>query len=551
VGLCIAQIVKNATNGSASSTFKDPKHWGVTDIDDVRLAKHSFGDYKSPERLQAEVQLSNYLNEYTQPRFIGASDGFTIALAAAAPGSGKSRLLDDAVRGQIAAEVRDDVVVRQFDPTNKLLFAITFNCGTTTLNCAYPLGSRCALEFFCGQSETSADLELEMIDRELARLLPSRSVSEVEEAVLDALEALFFHGRGDGSLGRTVLFVDEIGLARAAETTVYHRVVDWIGGNRVRDARGGHVSRRGAVFTDVKAFSEWAITTPSERSIVRLGLGLFDVWDPQVQRAIMLNVNAQPLWSNVKELPPKVWSLFASTGGRPRDIETILLSMSNPKDRKDAPVNDLDLVSEHRLMRELCRIDAAGEDATFCRYLLPSMLGLQFLVKRGLEVTRFGLDVASRALLNADLLSTKIGDSALPTPAQLSAAPAVSLRFAERLPGSLQSVFGRLVADTTFYELRGDGKDFEHIWVQLLQTHLMLQHRVRVGGDRTFFGRMAQLACRWVVPRARLEPRSQCSPAPMFVSRHCSRQSLRLVCTRRATRRSFARSCSIRLPSRS
>lgn len=284
MGLSIAHIVKAATDRSASLTFKDPKCWGVTDINDVRLAKHSFGDYKSPERLQTEVRLSKYLNEYTQPRFVGASEGFTIAVAAAAPGTGKSRLLDDAVRGQIAAEVRDDVVVRQFDPTNKLLFAITFSSGTTTVDCAYLLGSRCALEFFCGQPtpETSADLELEMIDRELACLLPGRSASEVEVAVLDALEALFFHGRGDGSLGRTVLFVDEIGLTRAAETTVYRRVVGWIGGNRVRDARGGFVSRRGAVFTAVKAFSEWALTTDSERSILRRGLGLFDVWDPKV-----------------------------------------------------------------------------------------------------------------------------------------------------------------------------------------------------------------------------------------------------------------------------
>jgi hypothetical protein len=198
----------------------------------------------------------------------------------------------------------------------------------------------------------------------------------------------------------------------------------------------------------------------------------------------MLNVNAQPLWSNIEELPPKVWSLFASTGGRPRDIETILLSMASPRDRQVAPVNDLERVREDRLMQELCRIDPAGQDATFCRYLLPSMLGLQFLVKDGLEVTRFGLDVASRALLNADLLSAATPAT---TPAVSFATPAVSLRFAERLPGSLQSVFVRLVADTTFYERRGDGKDFEHIWVQLLQTHLMLQYRVRVGGDRIHF----------------------------------------------------------------
>jgi hypothetical protein len=43
------------------------------------------------------------------------------------------------------------------------------------------------------------------------------------------------------------------------------------------------------------------------------------------------------------------------------------------------------------------------------------------------------------------------------------------------------------VRATTFCELRGDGKDFENVWVLLLQTHLLLQHRVRLGSDSDKF----------------------------------------------------------------
>jgi hypothetical protein len=55
------------------------------------------------------------------------------------------------------------------------------------------------------------------------------------------------------------------------------------------------------------------------------------------------------------------------------------------------------------------------------------------------------------------------------------------------LSWSLRSPSNNIVFDTTFYKLRGDGKDFEHVWVLLLQTHLLLQHRVRVGADRRLF----------------------------------------------------------------
>jgi hypothetical protein len=108
----------------------------------------------------------------------------------------------------------------------------------------------------------------------------------------------------------------------------------------------------------------------------------------------------------------------------------------------------------------------------FRRYLLPSLLNVQFLVHDGTNPTQFGLDVTSRALCNSDLLADHVVELLL---RQCRCA------FSQCLKGQLQSVFERLVRATTFCELRGDGKDFENVWVLLLQTHLLLQHRVRLG----------------------------------------------------------------------
>ena len=109
-----------------------------------------------------------------------------------------------------------------------------------------------------------------------------------------------------------------------------------------------------------------------------------------------------------------------------------------------------------------------------CSYLLPSLLNVQFRVRAGTNATQFGLDVTSRALCNSDLLATTGSN-----------APSLSLRFFTCLKGQLQSVFERLVRATTFCELRGvaTAKTFENAWVLLLQTHLLLQHRVRLGSD--------------------------------------------------------------------
>jgi hypothetical protein len=283
------------------------------------------------------------------------------------------------------------------------------------------------------------------------------------------------------TLGRSVLLVDAIGMVGGsdggvvAERDVYDSICAWVDDAGV-PASIGMAGRRGAAFSGVTMMSSWARESPdSRRRFVQLALGLFNVWDVGLQSAIKL-------WSKRETVPEKVWSVLALTGGRPRDIEEILMSLRN--------VNDLNAVTEARLLEALRNINLNGHDVIFQRYVLPSMLNVPFEVRVGPTVTRFGLDIASRALLNADLLAAEESFAAAPAGSESTApqislrVPAISLRFARHLPGALQSVFERLVHESA---LRDQSKEFGHIWVLLLQTHLMLQHRVRLGGDRLQF----------------------------------------------------------------
>jgi hypothetical protein len=469
VGGELAELAKKVASGSKFVKFKsDEKTWGVTGVNDERLTLHSFGEYKNHTRLEAEAKLTAYLCGFSEPRYAGGGDSFAIATAVAAPGTGKTRLLDDTVRGLIAADKSGDVL---FDPSDKLLLAITFN-GATTRACVHNVASRCVLEFFCCQpviddatlnKGADANTVLDAIDAELSRLVRG-PVATVEQDVLTALEALFFNARGS-SLGRSVLLVDEISKA-TNEGDVYRSVVEWVDACGVRVAgRSGFHSRRGAVFTGLSVQTPWAHENASGRSVVRLALGLFDVWDPQLQDAILLDMRKRPKWANVTILPAAIWSLLASAGGRPRDMEDILELMSQTGELIDK-VN-------HDVLLPLLRSPILGtEHVVFRRYLLPSLLNVQFVVHDGTNPTQFGRDVTSRALCNSDLLATTGSN-----------APSVSLRFYECLDGPLKEVFSRLVRATTFYELSGAGKDFEKVWVLLLQTHLLLQHRVRLGSD--------------------------------------------------------------------
>jgi hypothetical protein len=528
VGRELVKVAKKATTGSEFVTFKtDEKTWGVTDINGGHLAAHSFGEYKNHTRLQAEAELTAYLCDFSKPRYDGGVEQFTIATAVAAPGTGKSRLLDDTVVGQIKSGGMS------FDPSGALFLPITFNGGTTR-ECVHDVASRCVLEFFCGQpviddatliastdavKNRGANKMLGAIDDELSRLVRG-SVANVERDVLDALEALFFNARG-GTLGRSVLLVDEISKASMREQAVYRSVVDWVDDGAVEVAgRPGVRSRRGAVFTGLSVVSPWAQETASARSVVRLALGLFDVWDAKVQDAILRDVRKRPKWANVTSLPAAFWSLLASAGGRPRDIENVLFRLQD--------VERINSVTEGRLMEVLSIPVVHDEHVVFRRYLLPSLLNVNFGVHAGADATQFGLDVTSRSLRNSDLLADT----------SLSSVPSVSLRFFTCLKGQLQSVFERLVRATTFCELRGDGKDFENVWVRLLQTHLLLQHRVRLGSDGKFF---------W--PLDELSPRPIGNTLQMFAGDGVRESALfeepdKVACTRRLARRFAARSVS-------
>jgi hypothetical protein len=68
-----------------------------------------------------------------------------------------------------------------------------------------------------------------------------------------------------------------------------------------------------------------------------------------------------------------------------------------------------------------------GLYVVFRRYLLPSLLNVQFRVRAGTNATQFGLDVTSRSLRNSDLLADT----------SLSSVPSVSLRFFTCLKGQL------------------------------------------------------------------------------------------------------------------
>jgi hypothetical protein len=450
----LVELVMNACVETNTPFKRDPMTWGVTRDDDPRMTPACFGDYKSPQRLETEAKLREYMSAPSQSRQKGLRD-FSIAVTVAAPGTGKTRLLDDALRMPLDTTHFAHV----------LRLAITFN-GTTGGVLAHPIAARALREFFCGPAAVNADDVLKKIDAQLSRLFPSDDVDTVAQRVLDALEALYFQQRGDGTLGRVVLLMDEISKAfvlvagheEECEKPVYRTVVSWI------DKTTG---RRGAVFTGLTIMSPWAEVTLSGRPLVRLPLGTFDVWDAAVQRAI--EHEARSMLTSFGAIDRRLWSLLAATGGRPRDVFLVLYRLKEWRvDLTNA--DDMALLSALR---------AADADLRFSRYLLPSMLGVRFDTFLSDRPTQFGNDAASSALLNADLLATKLRD-----------VPAVSLRYLHSFEPSadhLLRVFAVLVKATVFCELDGTGKDFERAWVLLTYTMLQLQFSVRVSAAATSF----------------------------------------------------------------
>jgi hypothetical protein len=450
----LVDLVMNACVETNTPFKSDPETWGVTRDDDPRMTPHRFGDYKSPQRLATEAKLREYMSAPSRSRETGLRD-FSIAVTVAAPGTGKTRLLDDALRMPLDTTHFAHV----------LRLAIAFN-GLTGGVFAHPVAARMLCEFFCGPAAVHAEDVLKKIDAQLSRLFPSDNVNTVAQRVLDALEALYFQQRGDGTLGRSVLLIDEISKAfvlvpgdeEKCEKGVYRTVVSWV------DAAKG---RRGAVFTGLTIMSPWAEASSAGRPLVRLPLGTFDVWDAAVQRAI--EHEARRIWPGFGAIHHRLWPLLAATGGRPRDVLLVLERL------KEWRV-DLTNAEDEALLSAL-RVDDA--DSTFSRYLLPSMLGVQFDTFDSGRSTQFGNDAASSALLNADLLATKLRD-----------VPVVSLRFSRSFAASadhLRHVFAALVKATVFCKLDGSGKDFERAWVLLTYTILQLQFLVRVSAATRSF----------------------------------------------------------------
>jgi hypothetical protein len=443
----LVDLVRQACVETNTPFKNDPTTWGVTRDDDPRMTPHRFGDYKSPQRLETEAKLREYMSAPSESRQTGLRD-FSIAVTVAAPGTGKTRLLDDALRMPLDTTHFAHV----------LRLAITFN-GMTGSAFAHPIAARVLREFFCGPADIVADDVLKKIDAQLSRLFPSDDVDTVARSVLDALEALYFQQRGDGALGRSVLLIDEISKARLltadkdklCENLMYRTIVSWI------DETTGH---RGAVFTGLTIESPWAEASSAGRPLVRLPLGTFDVWDAAVQGAI--EHEARSMWPGFGAIDRRLWPLLAATGGRPRDVLLVLERL------KEWRANLAD--AEDEALLSALRVDDA--DSTFSRYLLPSMLGVWFYTFDSGRSTQFGNDAASSALLNADVLATKQRD-----------VPAVSLRYSRSFEPSadhLRHVFAALVKATVFFcELDGSGKDFKRAWVLLTYSLLQLQHTAR------------------------------------------------------------------------
>jgi hypothetical protein len=452
----LVDLVMNACVETNTPFKSDPETWGVTRDDDPRMTPRRFGDYKSPQRLETEAKLREYMSAPSRSRQTGLSD-FSIAVTVAAPGTGKTRLLDDALRMPLDTTHFAHV----------LRLAITFN-GMTGGVLAHPIAARVLREFFCGPADIVADDVLKKIDAQLSRLFPSDDVDTVARSVLDALEALYFQQRGNGALGRSVLLIDEIAKAllltadkgELCEDLVYRTVVSWV------DAAKG---RRGAVLTGLMIESPWADASSAGRPLVRLPLSTFDIWDAAVQRAIEDHVRSigQGLGAN----RDCMWSLLAATGGRPRDIFRVVDLLKENADGNIARAGRFALVSTLYAVER--------PDDIFATYLLPSLLGIKFKSFAGGLQTQFGRHAASSALLNADQLAT--ADPAV---------PAVSLRFVDSLPhngcNKLRAAVRALVWALTFCELDGS-KVFKRAWVLLTFTILQLQFLVRVSAAATSF----------------------------------------------------------------
>jgi hypothetical protein len=220
----------------------------------------------------------------------------------------------------------------------------------------------------------------------------------------------------------------------------------------------------GAFLTGLNITSPWRKVSPgSGRTTVQVPLGTFDVWVPDVRAAI--TAYAKELWPSLGAIPEHAWSLLAATGGRPRDVVSLLGHVKN------SHLEDTIATADKRLLLNAL-LDAAPWNETFARYLLPSLLSVEFCAFENNTLSAFGADAPSLALLNADMLAN-LSDV-------VRGVPAISLRFARSMPyglPALRLMVNALVTATNFCEL---DEDFERVWIGLQLLHLLLQHAVRM-----------------------------------------------------------------------
>jgi len=314
--------------------LKDDAQWGVVLDSDARLTGKNFGDYKSPTRRDTEVKLLEYMCAPSRTRSIALDTRgcYQIAVTVAPRGTGKSRLLDDAMRMSLESP--------HFD--HFLRLAISFN-GDSSGAYRHPISVRLLRQFFCLTAPGNNEFDLlTAIDAMLLERFGDKGELHVSFVVLNAIEALYFSQHG-GKLGRTVLMVDEISKAafvpeggnsslfaavkvldhsgqRIYEQMAYRIVAALVDSAMLSDAFG----RRGAVITAQRYIEGIPDVSSAGRSLVWLPLGMFDVWSAAAQAAISGEAARLGLLRDRELLDERVWSLLAATGGRPRDVSALL-----------------------------------------------------------------------------------------------------------------------------------------------------------------------------------------------------------------------------------
>jgi hypothetical protein len=327
VGFALVELTKQvcADLKSPLPCKSDPKSWGVTGDNDARLTPFEFSDFKTDARKLTELAAIKYISEPSEARQDKLSP-FGIAATIAAPGTGKTRLTDDLLRATLPTTHYN----------NFLLLPITFN-GNAPRALKHPLVVHALLQFVCGYV-LDAKHALVALDHALHAIceLHPRDVDQFDGAVLNAIEAVYFQLHG-GTLGRSVLLVDELALARFIpsrddnEFDMYKFVVGWIddGAKYDKQMGGFSKSRRGAVFTGASILSPVLSETDATRPVVPLPLGTFNVYkDPTLRNVIQASHGAG------EEM--MVWALLAATSGRPRDILDVFAKLKKASLKPDA-----------------------------------------------------------------------------------------------------------------------------------------------------------------------------------------------------------------------